>query len=252
MNVLIPFLIMIASSIIIVSRIIKSTQNLGQLKNGTFSRCSSTSTVNINPGRSKSVASNTNNNSKKSNSNPANNPNRKSSVTICTPISTNPIISTAKRLSATATIGQVRFNNAAGAGSSMAETDESVTVLHNQNSPTDFEPPVSPSSPFLQVPRQSVLLTKRRSSTTSSNATSKAKSVSYMLAANNFVFISLTLPIVVFLSIAPPFSLPGLCDIKKVWLYSHSQKQLNSSYRNWIFFGFKFSTFYRFSITISN
>ena len=217
MNVLIPFLIMIASSIIIVSRIIKSTQNLGQLKNGTFSRCSSTSTVNMNPGRSKSVASNTNNSSKKSNNNAANNPNRKSSVTICTPISTNPIISTAKRLSATATIGQVRFNNAGGAGgSSMAETDESVTVVHNQNSPTDFEPPVSPSSPFLQVPRQSVLLTKRRSSTASSNATSKAKSVSYMLAANNFVFISLTLPIVVFLSIAPPFSLSGLCDIKKV------------------------------------
>lgn len=59
MNVLIPFLIMIASSIVIVTRILKSTQNLGLLKNGgggnvvSFSRGSNSSVANVN--RAKSI-----------------------------------------------------------------------------------------------------------------------------------------------------------------------------------------------------
>jgi hypothetical protein len=39
-----------------------------------------------------------------------------------------------------------------------------------------------------------------------------------MLAANNFVFISLTLPVVLFLSIAPPLTQPDLCDYTKAML----------------------------------
>lgn len=121
---------------------------------------------------------------------------------------------------------QVRFQQSIGGGGGGAETDDSVTItMTNQQSPTDMDAANSAAmSPFLQVPRRSILLNKRRSSTGSSNTTSKAKSVSYMLAANNFVFISLTLPIVVFLSVAPSFTMPGLCDLKKViFLYKYKK-----------------------------
>lgn len=52
---------------------------------------------------------------------------------------------------------------------------------------------------------------KKRISTQS--VSSKAKSVSAMLAINNLIFITLTLPIVVFLSTAPPIS--EVCDYQK-------------------------------------
>ena len=52
---------------------------------------------------------------------------------------------------------------------------------------------------------------KKRISTQS--VSSKAKSVSAMLAINNLIFISLTLPIVVFLSKAPPIN--EVCDHEK-------------------------------------
>ena len=48
------------------------------------------------------------------------------------------------------------------------------------------------------------------------NSSSKARSISIMLAVNNFVFISLTLPIVVFLSMQPNFKL--ICDHEKALL----------------------------------
>ena len=53
-------------------------------------------------------------------------------------------------------------------------------------------------------PRKSINFIKRASNAFSSSFSSKARSVSYMLAANNIVFISLTLPIVVYLSFAKP------------------------------------------------
>ena len=45
----------------------------------------------------------------------------------------------------------------------------------------------------------------RRPTTAKSGSSSKARNVSSMLATNNLVFITLSLPIVVFLSVAPPF-----------------------------------------------
>ena len=50
------------------------------------------------------------------------------------------------------------------------------------------------------------------------NSASKAKNVSYMLAANNMVFICLTLPIVVFQSLGYDgawFRNPDICDLNK-------------------------------------
>lgn len=58
---------------------------------------------------------------------------------------------------------------------------------------------------------------KRRTvSTTSSTSKNKAKNVSAMLATNNLLFITLTLPIVVFLSTTPPIS--AVCNYEKAKL----------------------------------
>jgi hypothetical protein len=59
---------------------------------------------------------------------------------------------------------------------------------------------------------------KRMSQSSNPNVSVKAKSVSYMLATNNFVFISLTLPIVVFLSMAPSFRDNTVCNSTKARL----------------------------------
>lgn len=66
--------------------------------------------------------------------------------------------------------------------------------------------------------RKSISFLKRASVSFSSNVSSKAKSVSYMLATNNIVFISLTLPIVLFLTLAPSFSMTDMCDFDKAKL----------------------------------
>ena len=55
-------------------------------------------------------------------------------------------------------------------------------------------------------------LTSSKNQSTGAGASSKAKNVSTMLATNNIVFISLALPIVVFLSITPSFREPTLCN----------------------------------------
>nr|QVK45801.1 G protein-coupled receptor [Proales similis] len=50
------------------------------------------------------------------------------------------------------------------------------------------------------------------------NVSLKARNVSAMLVANNLVFISLTLPVVLFLLIAPPINQRGLCDYERARL----------------------------------
>jgi len=65
-----------------------------------------------------------------------------------------------------------------------------------------------------QVP----LLPKKnqRKRVSSSNISAKAKNVSAMLVTNNLIFITLTLPIVVFLSFTPPIS--EVCNLQKAQL----------------------------------
>lgn len=66
----------------------------------------------------------------------------------------------------------------------------------NSNSQTD---------PLVRT-RKSINLIKRASTAFTSSVSTKARNVSYMLAANNMVFISLTLPIVVYLSVQKPIN----------------------------------------------
>lgn len=56
----------------------------------------------------------------------------------------------------------------------------------------------------------------QRKRNTSFNVSAKAKNVSAMLVTNNLIFITLTLPIVVFLSVTPPIS--TVCDYEKARL----------------------------------
>ena len=76
----------------------------------------------------------------------------------------------------------------------------------NSNTTSQYDP--------LVKPRKSINFIKRASNAFSSSFSSKARSVSYMLATNNIVFISLTLPIVVYLSLAKPVKLL-ICDYDK-------------------------------------
>ncbi|CAF0719943.1 unnamed protein product [Brachionus calyciflorus] len=71
----------------------------------------------------------------------------------------------------------------------------------------------SQSDPLVKN-RKSYNFIKRASTAFNTSFSSKARSVSYMLATNNIVFISLTLPIVVFLSVATPLD-KIICDYEK-------------------------------------
>lgn len=69
--------------------------------------------------------------------------------------------------------------------------------------PKSMNSTASQSDPLVRT-RKSINLIKRASTAFTSSVSSKARNVSYMLATNNIVFISLTLPIVVYLSIQKP------------------------------------------------
>ncbi|RNA06639.1 FMRFamide receptor-like [Brachionus plicatilis] len=71
----------------------------------------------------------------------------------------------------------------------------------------------SQSDPLV-ITRKSINLIKRASTAFTSSVSSKARNVSYMLAANNIVFISLTLPIVVYLSVQKPID-QLMCEYDK-------------------------------------
>jgi hypothetical protein len=67
-----------------------------------------------------------------------------------------------------------------------------------------------------KIQLKKVLNIEKKKTSTQSTVSSKAKNVSAMLATNNLLFISLTLPIVVFLSIQP--SIDQTCDLVKAKL----------------------------------
>lgn len=135
-NVLIPFAIMIISSIIIIIRVKKTAQNL------------------LNTRKKSSCAYNNN------------------MLTVTSP---NP--NTSQIIAATSNVNK-------GASSSSSSKGRSSVIAMRKKST------VMPQN----------------------NSNSKARSISIMLATNNFVFISLTLPIVVFLSIAPSITDDSVCS----------------------------------------
>jgi hypothetical protein len=143
-NVLIPFFIMIISSIIIIVGVFNSTKNM-------------TARGNTQKEIKKSVKQNNNNN------------NRKNSTTNET--------------------NTVRFKT----------TTEPLIELSKNNDKSALK-------------QSSLNRTSNKNHSSGAGASSKAKNVSTMLATNNIVFISLALPIVVFLSITPSFREPTLCN----------------------------------------
>ncbi len=63
---------------------------------------------------------------------------------------------------------------------------------------------------------QTIILPKKTKRVSTLSVSAKAKNVSSMLVTNNLIFITLTLPIVVFLSFTPPIS--DVCDLQKAQL----------------------------------
>lgn len=127
---------------------------------------------------------------------------------ICSVVIMNGIITTTRNLRA-----NTNNNNASKHHSSFAsrETDQmdqrsnnrllsmprvSISVRHLSIVSNKQQQQASPSSKFFQMNKS------RKASTVSSATSSKTRNVSCLLATNNFVFISLTLPIVLFLAFA--------------------------------------------------
>lgn len=219
-NVLIPFAIMIASSVVIVARLLKSTQNLSVRHSSTSGSTRSSSSSQLKKSLRKKL-SETKQKSITVTAYQVNGDQRANSVN-CTSI---PVLSTASPISsaiqaasipvvtADVVVPQVRFRSCEPSSNTTQPSSPITTANNNHNHANN----ASLDDVVLRVPRPSLQM-KRKSSSFSGTVSNKAKSVSYMLATNNFVFISLTLPIVVFLSFTPEFSSKTLCPLSKAWL----------------------------------
>jgi hypothetical protein len=194
--VLIPFAIMIVSSFVIMISLIKTTKNLTQKnpihknKENTFSNNKKKRKVTVNLLVSDVEADNetTKLENKTIHSLKSN---RKNNVEDTISITNNTGIERA-------TITQI--NECTSVIGQQSETLKSTDTKQNQK----------------KIMMITAAKKKKMSTASQSNVSTKAKNVSAMLATNNFLFISLTLPIVVFLSIQP--SIDQTCDYVKAKL----------------------------------
>ena len=125
---------------------------------------------------------------------------------ICSIIIVIGLIQTTKNLSATTSL-----NHNIKIALPKLETNE----VHNESTNKVRFKSIDATHHVIDVSEALINHSKKKRASTASTAgiSAKARSVSSMLATNNLVFISLTLPIVVFLSLTPPYS--QMCDDAK-------------------------------------